>query len=449
MKKMTTGTALRRVAGVSVAAIAAVSLVACSSGGSSSGGGSADDIEAALEAGGEITYWAWAPSSADQVAAFEAEYPNVTVNLVNAGTSADQYTALQNAIMAGSGAPDVAQIEYYAMPQFALTGGLLDLTSFGFGDLEADYSASTWGSVALDGGIYGLPQDSGPMAMFYNATIFDEFGLEVPTTWDEYIEVARQLHEADPTKYITSDSGDAGFTQSMIWQAGGRPYSTTDGTDVTIDLNDAGATEWAEMWQTLIDEGLLSDISGWSNEWFTGLGNGTLATLVTGAWMPSNFESSVPQSAGEWRVAPMPTYDGGEAVSAENGGSAQAVLAGTENAALAAGFLKWLNNSDESVNMFVETGGFPATTATLNSEEFQSATSEYFGGQAINEVLVAASESVGTGWQYLPFQVYANSIFNDTVGEAYNGSTTLTDGLMDWQDQLVEYGNSQGFSVNQ
>ena len=44
----------------------------------------------------------------------------VKVNLVNAGTGTTEYTKLQNAIKAGSGAPDIAQIEYYAVPQFAL-----------------------------------------------------------------------------------------------------------------------------------------------------------------------------------------------------------------------------------------------------------------------------------------------------------------------------------------
>ncbi len=49
------------------------------------------------------------------------------VNLVNAGTGNDQYTALQNAIAAGKGVPDVAQIEYYALPQFALAKSLADI----------------------------------------------------------------------------------------------------------------------------------------------------------------------------------------------------------------------------------------------------------------------------------------------------------------------------------
>ncbi|NUR72349.1 MAG: sugar ABC transporter substrate-binding protein, partial [Hamadaea sp.] len=72
----------------------------------------------------------------------------------------------------------------------------------------------------------------------------------------------------------------------------------------------------------------------------------------------------------------------------------------------------------------------------------------YFGGQKVNEVLAQAASGVVTGWSYLPFQVYANSIFNDTVGKAYVSNTTLADGLKAWQDASVKYGKEQGFTVN-
>ena len=116
--------------------------------------------------------------------------------------------------------------------------------------------------------------------------------------------------------------------------------------------------------------------------------------------------------------------------------------------ALAAGFLKWLNNDEESLKIFAESGGFPSTTAQLSDPAFVDKASDYFGGQAINQVLTEASGDVVKGWQYLPFQVYANSIYGDTVGQAYSTKGDLNEGLKAWQEQLVTYGNDQGFSVN-
>lgn len=406
---------------------------------------SATDQEAALNAGGTITVWAWEPTLKQVVAGFQAKYPKVKVNLVNAGTGDDQYTALQNAVKAGSGVPDVAQIEYYALPQFALSKSVADLTPFGADKLEGTFTPGPWNSVHSGPGIYGLPMDSGPMALFYNKDVFDKHDIEVPETWEEYIEAARKLHKADPKAYITSDTGDAGFTTSMIWQAGGKPYQV-EGTKVAINFADEGTKKFTAAWQQLISEKLLAPINGWSDEWYKGLGDGTIATLVIGAWMPANFESGVKAASGKWRVAPMPQWEAGGKATSENGGSSLAIPEASANKTLAYAFMKYAG-VDEGVQTRLDAGAFPATTAHLNAAEFKDKKFPYFGDQQVNQVLAESAAQVVPGWSYLPYQVYANSVFNDTVGKAYISSTTLDDGLKAWQDASVKYGQEQGFSV--
>ena len=437
---------------LATAAITAASVLLAACGGSdtsdSSGSqpqGSADAVDAALAKGGTITYWSWTPSAEAQVKAFEKEYPNVKVNYVNAGTGNDQYTKLQNVIKAGSGAPDVAQIEYQALPQFALPGSLVDLRQYGFDSFQSAYTPSTWTAVHAGDGLFGLPQDSGPMALFYNKEVFDKYGLTIPKTWDEYVAAGKKLHAADPKKYITNDTGDAGFATSMIWQAGGKPFKT-DGKNVSINLQDDGTQKWTGVWNQLVSGGLVASIPGWTDEWFKALGDGTVATLVVGAWMPGVLESSVKPGAGKWRVAPMPTYDG-QPSTAENGGGGQSVLKQSANPALAAGFVRWLNH-DAGVKPFLASGGFPSTVADLKDPAFVDKKSAYFGGQQINQILTGAAGSVVPDWQYLPFQLYANSIFGDTVGKSYQSKSDLNAGLKSWQEALVGYGNQQGFQSN-
>jgi multiple sugar transport system substrate-binding protein len=436
---MTTTRTLWR--GVAAAGVLTLALTACSSGGSDdSGSGSGD-----AESGGTLTVWAWDNTVEPIADAYMQDNPDVTIDVVNAGTNTDEYTALQNAVAAGSGVPDLAQIEYYAVPQFAIGEALADLSDLGASDLDGTYSPGPWNAVQQGEGIYGLPMDSGPMALFYNTTVFEKYGVQVPTTWDEYLTAARALHAADPNVYITNDTGDAGFATSMIWQAGGQPYQV-DGTDVTVDFTDEGSQKFADLWQQLLDEDLVAPTSSWSDEWYQGLGNGTIASLAIGAWMPGNLEASVQQSAGQWRVAPLPQWEAGASASSENGGSAMSVMEASPNKELAYDFLSYLSNGD-GTQIRIDAGGFPATTADLESDEFLNKESEYFGGQKINEVLSQSAADVVEGWQYLPYQVYANSIFNDTVGQAYVGGTTLTEGLADWQDQSIAYGNEQGFTA--
>ncbi|KQM83600.1 sugar ABC transporter substrate-binding protein [Agromyces sp. Leaf222] len=437
-----------RWAAAAVAVALAGTLAACSSGSTDAAdatGATQAEIDAALQKESSITFWTWAPQAEDIVDAFEKKYPKIDVKLENVGTGNDHYTKLQNAIKAGSGAPDVAQIEYYAFPQFALSGSLADLTDFGAADLADQYTPGTWGSVAINGGIYGLPQDSGPMAMFYRQDVFDDLGIDVPTTWDEYLDAARKIHAANPDHYIVNDIGDPGFAQSMIWQAGGQPY-TVDGENVGIDFaGDEGTQKWTSVWNQMIAEDLVAPVASWSDEWFKGLGDGSIASLVTGAWMPGNLENGAPAGAGQWRVAPVPTYDGTVANS-ENGGGGDAVIEQSKNKLVAYGFLQFLNGP-EGAAIHAAGGGFPSTVADLESDEFLNYESDYFGGQKINEVLSQASKDVLPGWTYLPFQAYSNSIFGDTVGQVYEDKGDLNDGLAAWQDAGLQYGEEQGFTI--
>lgn len=430
-------------------AVLALSLAACSGGdGSSDVGDVAEgDVEAALQDGGELLVWGWDATLPATVAAFEDAYPNVSVNLVNVGTTTDEYTAIENAIAAGSGVPDVAHIEYSAIAQFAIGEALTDLRAFGADQLSDEFTDSTWGAVTMGtDSVYALPLDSGPAALFYNEAVFTQYGIDVPTTWDEYREAGRALQAANPDVYVGADTGDAGYAQTMIWQAGGRPFQV-DGENVTIDLADEGSTTYSAYWQSMLDEGLLAPITGWTDEWYQGLGDGTIATLVIGAWMPAMLEAGVPGAAGDWRVAPMPAWQAGDTTTAENGGSALGVLDASQNKLLAYGFVEFAN-AGPGVQVRLDAGTFPATTADLESEEFLNKEFEYFGGQRVNEVLAESAGNVATGWSYLPYQSYAVSIFNDHVGPAYTSGASLADGLRSWQDALVSYGNEQGFTVN-
>ncbi|WP_285556425.1 ABC transporter substrate-binding protein [Actinoplanes regularis] len=403
------------------------------------------DVEAALQAGGNLTVWAWEPTLTKVVADFQIKYPKVKVNLIKNGSGNDQYTALQNAIKAGTGVPDVAQIEYYALSQFALSKAVTDLNTFGAKSLDGTFTPGPWSSVHAGDKIYGLPMDSGPMALFYNKEVFDKYGIAIPKTWEEYAAAAAKLHQANPKAWITSDSGDAGFTTSMIWQAGGRPYKV-DGTTVSINFADPGTQKWTGLWQGLIDKKLLAPIPGWSDAWYKGLGDGTIASLVIGAWMPPNLESGVKAASGKWRVAPMPQWAAGEKVTSENGGSSLAVTEASQNKTLAYGFMKYATVA-EGAQSRTDEGAFPATTAQINADAFKNKEFPYLGGQKANEVLAEAAANVAPGWSYLPFQVFANSVYNDSVGKAYTGGGTLQDGLKGWQDASTKYGQEQGFTI--
>ncbi|OZG55412.1 ABC transporter substrate-binding protein [Bifidobacterium tissieri] len=443
-------TALKKAIAVTGAIAMLGSMAACGSSNASDSGSDSNGTT-------EITVWAWEPTLKNVVKKFEEKNPNIKVDLQNVGTNAKEYTQLDNAIQAGKGAPDVAQIEYYAIPQYAISDQLADITSKTSG-YDSFYTPGTWASVQWNKKVYGLPMDSGPMALFYNKEVFDKAGVtQVPTTWDEYYEAAKKIRATG--SYITSDSGDAGFYDSMVWLAGGQPFKTSaDGKTVTIDLTgDSGAKSFTEFWQKMIDEDLIDTKTvGWSEDWNKALGDGSIASLMTGAWMPATLVNSASEATGKWRVAQMPTQDG-KATNSENGGSSLAILSSSKKQDAAYKFIEFANHDAEGIKTRVEGGAFPADLDTMKSDSFLNATTvknsdgedvDYFGGQKYNEELAKAAENVSTDYQFLPFEVHARDIYGDNAGKAFTDkNTSLSDGVKAWQDKLVEFGKTQGFTV--
>ncbi|MFB7462611.1 extracellular solute-binding protein [Streptomyces sp. NPDC056224] len=440
--------ALVRSVTAATAAALALSLAACGGGSGTSDRGQQGDpaaVRAALDKPAEITFWTWVPNIDKTVALFEKKYPKVKVHLVNAGRSKDEYTKLTTVLKAGTGAPDVAQIEYFALPQFAMSKSLVNLADYGAAGLEEKFAESAWSQVRLADGIYGIPQDSGPMAMFYRKDVLDRFGATPPTTWEEYSALAKKIRDADPSVRITYvDPGDAGTSNSLIWDFGGKPYTVGGATDVTVNLkDDSGAKAYADTWGPLIENKLVDSTASWNEEWWKSMASGRYATWLAGAWAPAVLEQNIPQSRGQWSVAPMP---GG--VSAENGGSSVAVTTQAKNKAASVAFAQWLNSDPEAVrSLNSEVGLFPATRLLLDDPGFRSAEVPFFPGSKPNETFADMSKAVRPGWQYLPFQVYANSVFKDSVGQALQPGGNLPGALATWQERLRAYGKEQGFTV--
>ncbi|MFD7657802.1 ABC transporter substrate-binding protein [Actinosynnema sp. NPDC059797] len=411
----------------------------------------AEAVRAALDEPTTLTFWTWVPNIEKAVDKFELAHPNIDIDVVNAGQGASHYQRLQHAITAKLGAPDLAQVEYSVLPQFAIAGQIVDLTPYGVADLKDRFTASAWSQVMVEDKVYGIPQDTGPMVMFYRKDVFDQVGIAPPKTWDEYRRAGRRIKQALPDTYISAlDPGDAGAVESLIWQAGGKPFRNRPNKSASVNLtDDEGVDAFTEVWGAMLEEGTVHPVAEWTDEWWQSMADGKYATWMVGAWAPANFEKFIPQSAGKWAVAPMPQRDPAHPTAAEHGGSSVAVIERSEKKAAAVAFAQWLNSDPEgAASLNSDVLLFPATKVLLEDPEFRDKPVPFFGGQPINQVFAEASGQVPTDWQYLPYQAHANTVFDNTVGKAISGDTDLRTGLTRWQESIARYGREQGFTVS-
>ncbi|GAA3011895.1 ABC transporter substrate-binding protein [Microbacterium aurantiacum] len=427
----------RILAATGIAAVAALTLAGCSAGadGDGSGGDSGVDQNVTLE------FWGWVPGLEDAVAEWNENNPAVQVEFFRmTGDDGDKIPA---AIDAGT-APDVVQMSAHSLPGHIINNRLTDLTPYIDG-LQSDFTASSWGTVSFGDAVYGVPQDSGPTGLIYRTDIFEEYGIDVPTTWDEYVQAGRDLKAANPDIYLAQFSpNEAGLWMETVWQNEGSFFQIEgDAWDVTV--NGPESLEVAELWQTLLDEELVKVVEMWTPEYWAEVNAGTIATINYAAWFPVLLEESAASTAGNWAVADTPLFTG-KNTAGESGGSVNVVTANSEHPDEATQFITWLNSSDSGIENLIAGGVFPSAIEGLSSEALLQP-AEFFGGQVINEVFAAAAERVPGTWTAGPTHDLTVNALKDEFGRVANGDITFEEALDRVQAMTVAELEAMGLNV--
>jgi multiple sugar transport system substrate-binding protein len=394
-----------------------------------------------------LTMWNWVIGVDKAAAEFTKLHPNIHINVVNVGSGPTEYDKLDTAIAANN-EPDLAQIEYQLLPTFETTGSLVDLSQYGANSIKDQFVPWTWSQVSLDNSVYAIPQDSGPLAMYYRADVFQKYNLPVPTTWAQYAEDAAKLHAADPNEYITDfNPRQPGWFNGLVWQGGGQMFSI-NGQSWKVNVNNPNAQKVATYWQGLLSKGLIKTEPDFTDAWYHDLQTGDVATWLSAAWGQSTISLNAPQTAGKWRVSPIPQWQAGQYINGNWGGSTSVVFKSSKYPKEAAEFAMWLNtNPDAIADMIKGSTIYPANQAMLNSP-LVNGPQPFFGNQNVGALFHEASQHVDVNFQWGPT---INQVYND-IGDnfaaAVNGQDTLTNGLNTVQQSTIVFMQSQGFNVS-
>ena len=153
-----------------------------------------------------VTGWNEAsfPNWPDAIAAFEADHPNIKVDIEYTPSGEDATTKIKAGLIAGN-APDIFQTWKVFFNDFVEAEYLTDLTEayaeHGFVDGVLAGGCRNWCAPLMDAASsdahsYGVSDFICPSVFFYNQNIFDELGLEEPTDLESLIEVSKKIKEA-------------------------------------------------------------------------------------------------------------------------------------------------------------------------------------------------------------------------------------------------------------
>lgn len=176
----------------------------------------------------ELNVWSWRSEDVEayqqMFAEFEKTNPGIKVKF-STYLDAEYEVILSTALKAGKG-PDIAQLKAYGELQPLINAGLLvslegkipELSNFT--DVALDGARSR-----ADGKIYGVPYSIPNMGIFYNRAIFAKYGLTIPQTWDEFIQMCNTLKSKGVTPIAAGGaSGSAWALEIMVGVIGPNFY---------------------------------------------------------------------------------------------------------------------------------------------------------------------------------------------------------------------------------
>lgn len=227
----------------------------------------------------------------DFFAAFEKENPNIKIDFLQYGGT-EENSFIQSRL-ASDTLPDLIGISAGTYgSQLADEGILYDLSDSVAAGRMLPSALESYTSPG--GSVYGITYGLSTTVLYYNADLFDELGLEVPTNWDEFLDVCEALKASGHTPLALAPADGSigntmwsyGFGNNMAgkeWKADMREgkfnFRIPEVEDIfakTKALNDAG----------YLQNGAVSADYNAANELFA---QGQTAMLFAGIWFNSSF----------------------------------------------------------------------------------------------------------------------------------------------------------------
>ncbi len=248
------------------------------------------------------------------IEAFEASHEGYTVEYTQ--VPFDQYNStVQQRLSAEDDTIDVYAVDQPRVPWMAAQGLLEDLS-----DIEEEARAATtegqFSTGIHEDKLWALPVWNSTQMMFVNQDALSEAGVEGPSTdpderwtWEQTVEAAEAVQEAGTEWGLLLEQTDYYYQLQPLAESLGGGSGVVGEDMLEQDVANAEWVQAMEWYGATFEDGLSPRGVG-SFETSPLFASGDVAFFVGGPWDLGEFsESDV-----DWTIAPMPYFEGGEAV---------------------------------------------------------------------------------------------------------------------------------------
>ena len=310
----------------------------------------------------------------DAISEFMETYPNITVE-----TAGHTWGDMQNQVrlaVNGGAPPDLVHQHAFAMGNQNLAEPVDDLwEEWG---TEDEFLPGALDNVTWEGTRYGVPIDINTTFYLYNTEMFEEKGLEPPTTMEELTDVSIEVAEGVDGRYgfVTSASGWG--LHGFIVANGGDLLTVGDDGSFQPDVNNDTVKDVVRAYTELATVHGVAPIppaqQRQSDHPVAMFGAERAAAIVSGPFDISRIQIEFPDMYDKIGTAPIPGTDEGSVA----GGGSMFVPRGSENREISFELMKWIISDKYGMRMAEEMGRHPVKEHLYENEFYNDPLLEPF-----------------------------------------------------------------------
>jgi ABC-type glycerol-3-phosphate transport system substrate-binding protein len=388
-----------------------------------------------------------------EVKQYKKLHPDVKMNIVTYDGGADGSTYLQTKVQlfdrTGNGWPDVvfgsptdvtwasAPTKPGAIPFAApLDENLVPQQTLG------NFAKGALGPCQYNGHTYCLRNDIAQVVLWYNKSLMDKWGYQVPTTWQQYQELGQKVATEHPG-YLVGSIGDTNSQESYFWSSQCPAFQLVKPDALRSNLQDGNCTRMSKLLDSLISAKAVSTQGFFSQGFAKSSGSKVLMAYGPSWYGQYLFKTAFKTPSGQISAAAPLTWPGETTPSTGNvGGGLWMASSHSANLKASTDLATWLTTSDANQ---ATAPTYPAYAPAAQAWLANPTNKKYFATD-ISTVFQQAANEVWTGWSNTKFS--DATAWSSVVLPALTAGKSLTATLPAWQTAITNEAKANGYTVS-
>jgi multiple sugar transport system substrate-binding protein len=375
--------------------------------------------------------------------------PGVEIEMESISSMAEGQQKLAMYALSGDteSMPEVIMLDAVGIVDLVNGGLLQDVTSF-YESVSDEFVDGAASDATIDGKVYGLPDAVRPQLLFYNAAVFEEYGVDpaMMSTFEGYYEAGELLKERSNGEVYLSYVDPGSFTWRYYGRRGLMPQANARIWDEEGNIvigSDAGAKRALEYFAKLNDSGLLYKTRMFQQPLYEATDDGKIATFYIGAFWDEFLRKNLTATAGDWKVMSAPVFEEVGTAGAPVSTSFCLVDTGTNEYTelfkeLWYDFQTNLEERNAWVTKMDEINGPYSNPVAKNllADPFWQAPSEFYGGQSFRKAEGDGLVNPSKNMTVTSSDAEADTIISAEIEKYVAGEQTMAEAIANMDKEL-------------